>query len=293
MTLILKAKLDKSLQPDRRKARICVQGNKQIFGVNHFDTFAPYTQLSSVRLVLTLLTLNLGLVVYHMDVETAFLNSLLDEELYLRLPSCLEFDGCRHAKLKKAVYGPKQSGKAWFETSDSFIMGDDSRMKKSDVEPCLYYLRGDRLTVFIQSYVDDYVVACNSWQWYHDIVEAVNASYPCKDLGVLDLVMGIGVRWGVGTAYLSQQGYIASMVAAYGLEDARPAFLPMTPGTVLLPADGKNTCIPYRLLLGKLKCIARCSFPDTMAVVSVLSMYVLHHRRAGALQGAQASAQVP
>eukprot|EP00854_Cymbomonas_tetramitiformis_P034601 gene34601-biopygen34206 len=79
MSLVLKVKLDKHRQLLKRKSRICVQGNKQEYGVDYYDTFALCTQLSSVRIVITL-ALNLGLVVYHMDVDTAFLNSVLEED---------------------------------------------------------------------------------------------------------------------------------------------------------------------------------------------------------------------
>eukprot|EP00854_Cymbomonas_tetramitiformis_P034660 gene34660-biopygen35159 len=66
--------------------------------------------LSSVRLVI-ILVLNLALEVYHMDVETAFLNSTLEEDLYVKLPRGLEYQGRTCVKLLKAVYGLKQAGK--------------------------------------------------------------------------------------------------------------------------------------------------------------------------------------
>ena len=110
------------------------------------------------------LALNLGLAVYHMDVETAFLNSELEEDLYVRLPSGLQHDGHSYARLRKAVYGLKQAGRAWFMASDAFIMGYDPRMRKSQVEPCLYYLRDGDLWVFLLRFVDDYLVAISSYQ---------------------------------------------------------------------------------------------------------------------------------
>ncbi|KAK3266748.1 hypothetical protein CYMTET_24652 [Cymbomonas tetramitiformis] len=267
MSLVLKVKLDKHRQLQKRKARVCVRGNKQEYGVDYFDTFAPCTQLSSVRLVI-ILALNLALNVYHMDVETAFLNSVLEEDLYVKLPRGLEYQGRTCAKLLKAVYGLKQAGKEWFETSDAFIMGYDERMRRSDVEPCLYYI-----TVIILAYVDDYIVATNSRSWYDNFVAAFNSQYACKDLGVLDLVMGIGVRWGPGMAYLSQSGYISRMIETYGLQDAKPASLPMSPGCSLAPSDGKDATIPFRGLLGQLQWVARCTRPDIMAAVSVLSRF--------------------
>ncbi|KAK3258801.1 hypothetical protein CYMTET_32175 [Cymbomonas tetramitiformis] len=157
MSLVLKVKLDKNRQLVKRKSRICVRGNKQEYGIDYVDTFASCTQLSSVRIVIVL-ALNLGLVVYHMDVDTAFLNSVLDEDLYIRLPGGLEYEGCRYAKLLKAVYGLKQAGKEWFDTSDAFIMGYDSRMQRSEVEPCMYFIKDVDITVIILAYVDDYLV---------------------------------------------------------------------------------------------------------------------------------------
>ncbi|KAK3233736.1 hypothetical protein CYMTET_55980 [Cymbomonas tetramitiformis] len=271
MSLVLKVKLDKNRELLKRKSRVCVRGNKQEYGVDYYDTFAPCTQLSSVRAVITL-ALNLGLTVYHMDVDTAFLNSVLEEDLYVRLPRGLDYGGHRCAKLVKAVYGLKQAGKEWFDTSDAFIMGYDSRMQRSDVEPCLYFIRDATLQVIILAYVDEYLVATNDKSWYDTFVSSFHAQYACKDLGVLDLVMGIGVRWGSDTAYLCQSGYITQIISTYGLDDAKPASLPMSPGTALAPADGKGA-MPYRALLGQLQWVARCSRPDIMAAVSVLSRF--------------------
>ncbi|KAK3280738.1 hypothetical protein CYMTET_11434 [Cymbomonas tetramitiformis] len=273
MSLVLKVKLDKHNQLQKRKARICAKGNKQEYGVNYEDTFAPCTQLSSVRLVVVL-ALNLGLTVYHTDVETAFLNSALDEDLYARLPRGLQYEGFNHAKLLKAVYGLKQAGKEWFETSDAFVMSYDDRMQRSSVEPCLYFIMVDGLMVLILAYVDDYLVATNIRDWYTDFVTSFNSKYACKDLGILDLVMmGIGVRWGDGVAYLSQVGYIVQMIETYGLSEAKPAALPMSPGCVLSPSDGKDATIPYRALLGQLQWVAKCSRPGIMAAVSALSRF--------------------
>ncbi|KAK3274015.1 hypothetical protein CYMTET_17777 [Cymbomonas tetramitiformis] len=122
MSLILQVKLDKHGQLLKRKSRICVRGNKQEYGVDYLDTFAPCTQLSSVRIVIVL-ELNLGLDVYHMDVDTAFLNPVLEEDLYVRLPRGLEHGGHRCAKLLKVVYGLKQADKEWFEAFDAFCDG--------------------------------------------------------------------------------------------------------------------------------------------------------------------------
>eukprot|EP00854_Cymbomonas_tetramitiformis_P008052 gene8052-biopygen8125 len=179
-------------------------GYKQVSGVDYRDTFARCIQLSSVRLVL-IFALSLGLAVCQMGVETADLNPELGEELYLRLLAGLEFAGRRYARLKRVVRGLRPAGKPWHEASDEFAMGYDPRMQKNEQ---FLYVVGPLCTAF-------------------------NAMYACKDLGELYLVMGIGVRRAGGDAYLPQREYISTLVPQHGLDGARPALLPMAPGTVL------------------------------------------------------------
>ncbi|KAK3287425.1 hypothetical protein CYMTET_5060 [Cymbomonas tetramitiformis] len=95
----------------------------------------------------------------------------------------------------------------------------DPRMQRSDVEPCLYHIWTTELTVLIPAYVDEYIIATNDKSWYDTVVALLHAKYACKELGVLDLVMGIGVRWGHDAAYLSQTGYTAQMIETYGFQD--------------------------------------------------------------------------
>ncbi|KAK3254896.1 hypothetical protein CYMTET_35906 [Cymbomonas tetramitiformis] len=63
------------------------------------------------------------------------------------------------------------------------------------------------------------------------------------------------------------------MLEAYGLRDAEPAALPMTPGSVLTPSDGKGSNLPYRALLGQLHWVAGCTRPDIVAAGSAFSRF--------------------
>eukprot|EP00854_Cymbomonas_tetramitiformis_P013320 gene13319-biopygen13711 len=100
---------------------------------------APFLCGSADYMLVIILAINLRLRVRRMDVETAWLDSELDEELDGTLPSGLEVDGCRYGGLRKALYRLKQVGKARFETGDAVVMGYDSRICKSGTEPCLKY----------------------------------------------------------------------------------------------------------------------------------------------------------
>eukprot|EP00854_Cymbomonas_tetramitiformis_P004722 gene4722-5776_t len=103
---------------------LLTEGDKESYGVDYGEVLAPCTQISSVCLVFVL-SLAYQLQVHHVNVETAFLNSPLQEELYV------EREGCYYAKSIKSLYGHKQAGKTWFDTSEASILAYDSHLKKS------------------------------------------------------------------------------------------------------------------------------------------------------------------
>ena len=64
----------------RYKACLVVQGFFPIFGVDYTDTYSPVAKFVSIRIILTL-SVQLGLITQAMDVDTAFLNANLDENI--------------------------------------------------------------------------------------------------------------------------------------------------------------------------------------------------------------------
>ena len=83
----LKRLLDGS--PLKFKARYCVRGNKQIAGVDYFETYAPVVQWSTIRLVLTMV-LSHGWVTRQVDYTNAFTQADLKEEVYIESPKGFE-----------------------------------------------------------------------------------------------------------------------------------------------------------------------------------------------------------
>ena len=79
----IKLKSDGSL--DRHKARLVVLGNRQEYGIDYEETFAPVAKMTSVRLLLAIVASN-SWPLYQMDVKNAFLHRDLHEEVYMRIP---------------------------------------------------------------------------------------------------------------------------------------------------------------------------------------------------------------
>ncbi|CAM8968501.1 unnamed protein product [Rhodiola kirilowii] len=76
-----KMKVDGTIE--KFKARLVIQGFRQKFGLDYFDTYAPVARISTIRLLIALASIH-KLIVHQMDVKTAFLNGDLEEEIYMK-----------------------------------------------------------------------------------------------------------------------------------------------------------------------------------------------------------------
>ena len=83
--------------------------------MDYNETFAPVARISSFRFVIAFAN-QFNLLIYHIDVKTAFLNGILKEETYMRVPDGVKCNDNQVCKLNKALYGLKQAAICWFET---------------------------------------------------------------------------------------------------------------------------------------------------------------------------------
>ncbi|XP_074336132.1 uncharacterized protein LOC141673295 [Apium graveolens] len=107
------------LQPDGSfsilKARLVAKRYAQVYGVNYFDTFSPVAKMSSIRLLI-LLAASHNWKLHQLDVKNVFLHGDLHEIVYMEQPPGFVAQGEPGMvfKLKKTIYGLKQSPREWF-----------------------------------------------------------------------------------------------------------------------------------------------------------------------------------
>nr|GEV98473.1 hypothetical protein [Tanacetum cinerariifolium] len=111
---IYKVKLDELGGILKNKVRLVAQGYRQEEGIDFEESFAPVARLEAIRIFLAYVA-HKNMVVYQMDVKTAFFNGNLREEVYVSQPDgFVDQDNPNHVyKLKKALYGLKQAPRAW------------------------------------------------------------------------------------------------------------------------------------------------------------------------------------
>nr|GEY32887.1 hypothetical protein [Tanacetum cinerariifolium] len=101
------------------------------------ESFAPVARLEAIRIFMAYAA-HKNMVVYQMDVKTAFLNGNLREDVYVSQPDgFVDPDNPNHVyKLKKALYRLKQASRAWYDMLSSFLLSQD--FSKGLVDPTLF-----------------------------------------------------------------------------------------------------------------------------------------------------------
>ena len=98
---------------NKHKVRLVVKEYAQIFGIDFSGTFAHISRLDTIRLLIAIAAQK-GWRIYQLDVNYAFLNGFLEEEIYVEQPDGFDVKGHENEVylLKKALYGLKQAPRA-------------------------------------------------------------------------------------------------------------------------------------------------------------------------------------
>nr|GEW25767.1 hypothetical protein [Tanacetum cinerariifolium] len=158
---IYKVKLNELGGILKNKACLVAHGYRQEEGIDFEESFAPVARLEAIRIFLVYAA-HKNMVVYQMDVKTAFLNGILREEVYVSQPDgFVDQDNPNHVyKLKKALYGLKQASHAWYDMLSSFLISQD--FSKGLVDATLFIRRNGNDLLLVQIYVDDIIFAAST-----------------------------------------------------------------------------------------------------------------------------------
>ncbi|GKB96404.1 retrovirus-related pol polyprotein from transposon TNT 1-94, partial [Tanacetum coccineum] len=162
---IYKVKLDELGEILKNKAWLVARGYRQEKGINFEESFAPVARLEAIRIFLAFAA-HMNLVVYQMDVKTAFLNGNLQEEVYVsQSDGFVDPDNPNHVyKPNKALYGLKQAPRAWYDMLSSFLICQD--FSKGSVDPTMFIRREAKELLLVHIYVDDIIFDASTPELY-------------------------------------------------------------------------------------------------------------------------------
>ncbi|KAL5553897.1 hypothetical protein UlMin_041298 [Ulmus minor] len=187
----VKYKADGSIE--RFKAKLVAKGFTQSYGIDYQETFAPIYKLNTVWVLLSL-AVNQDWPLHQLDVKNAFLNGDLEEEVCMTVPPSLEnsTNSRMVCKLKKSLYGLKQSPRAWFNRFAKAVIANGYSQCQADHTLFLKYSPEDKIAILIV-YVDDIILIENNAGELIELKKLLAAEFEIKDLGALRYFLGMEV----------------------------------------------------------------------------------------------------
>jgi len=287
---IYRRKRGKDGSIDRFKARLVAKGFHQVFGQDFNETFSPVARLTTIRLLYSIAVL-LNLNLTQLDVETAFLNAELpeDEQVFIEPPPLLELPLSKCYRLKRSLYGLKQSPRLWNFTINKFLTEIGFRRLVGD--PCIYVKgvpNSSHPYTIISLYVDDLIVMSNTSSAISRVVDQLRQRFSMKDFGSLQQILGTEISAKDHEITMSQYNYALQLLNKHGyLNDPMftPRLVPISPAIRLTHAmcpqtDEERTFMQtndraskYREILGALLWLAINTRPDLMYAVNQLSKF--------------------
>ena len=250
---VYKIKLKADGIVERYKARLVAKGYNQIEGVDYQETFTPVAKIVIIRVLLSVVALH-GWHLHQLDVNNAFLNGDLDEDVYMSLPPGFRRKGeTRVCKLHKSLYGLKQASRQWFTKLSNAL----------------------KAAGFHQSLSNDVILAGNNLQDIENTKLFLSRQFKLRDLGQLKYFLGIEVARSQNGISLSQRKYALDILNDTGFLGAKPSRFPLDQNVSLTQSDGKllEDGSTYRRLVGRLIYLT-ITRPDLTYVVHILSQFM-------------------
>ncbi|KAJ3540638.1 hypothetical protein NMY22_g4216 [Coprinellus aureogranulatus] len=282
--LVFKRKKNELEKTVRRKVRFVLKGFEQIYGRDYTKTTSPTARMEASKLLLHLAK-KLGWDIQQLDVKTAFLYSLLPEEetQYMYQPEGFEAKGKETWvwKLKRGLYGMKQSGRLWNGTMNDAMIGWNFKRLGSDA--CIYYRKEGEHINIVLVHVDDFLCISPKKEDNERFKAQMRERWTIKELGVPRQFLGLGVSFDDNHVYLSQIALIDRIIAMFGQTDAYPTSIPMDPGLKLRRPNKSSLTAeelawiaktPFRSLIGMLLYLAIGTRPDIAYAVQQLSQFL-------------------
>ena len=176
----------------RFKARLVARGFTQVHGLDFDETHSSVARWGTIRSLLALSAVH-GWAVQVADVNNAFLNAPLAEEVYIKIPEGVEGPRGKVLRLRMALYGLKQAPRSWERELGQFL--ERLGFSKSLTDNALYYRYSkDGTFTFVPVYVDDLMVVAKNNQTIQAFLGDLRSGYKIKELGNISVYLGVQVE---------------------------------------------------------------------------------------------------
>ncbi|GJV20230.1 putative ribonuclease H-like domain-containing protein [Tanacetum coccineum] len=180
------------------KARLVAQGYRQEEGIDYDEVFAPVARIGAIRIFLAFSSY-MGFIVYQMDVKSAFLYGIIDEEVYVSQPPGFvdpKFPK-KVYKVVKALYGLHHAPRAWYATLSTFLL--KSGYRKGTIDKTLFIKKDKNDIMLVQM----------------------------SSMGELTFFLGLQVKQKEDGIFISQDKYVAEILKKFDFVSVKTASTPI------------------------------------------------------------------
>ena len=270
---VFKSKLNPDGSLAKRKARLVARGFSQTHGVDYFETFSPVVRYESVRCVLSMAAA-MDMEIAQFDVQTAFLNGPLAEEIYMCQPEGYEDGSENVCRLYRSLYGLKQAPRCWNGKFNEFL--EQHGFTATDQDRCVYTRKVEsKITDVLCLYVDDGLVCSTSKSSLSEFLSILKSTFDVT-INEPNIYVGMQIERNRSerTITVTQSGYIQRVLERFGMHDSKAASSPIDP-TIKLARGGEDERFecPYREIIGCLNYASIIARPDITYAVNVLARF--------------------
>jgi len=245
-------------EPDRHKARLVARGFIQQQGVDYTETYAPVVRYESIRMLLTMAaTENFDIMQF--DVKTAFLYGTLKEDIWIQLPEGPWSEEERVVKLRKSLYGLKQSPHCWNERFNEVLM--KYNLQRSEGDDCIYVGNVGTERLYLALYVDDGLLLCKSSEILQKFLQQLSKKFEikvCKPSYFVGIEIDRDQEQRI--VKIHQATYIKRLIEKFRMKEAKDVSIPADPNVKLSrrmsPSSDEEkksmSKVPFRELIGSL-----------------------------------------
>lgn len=280
----IKRKADGSI--DRYKARLGAKGFNQQEGLDYDETFGSVVKSATIRTILSIAH-SRDWPIKQLDIRNAFLNGFLFEEVYMaQAPGFIDPHKPTHVcHLYRALYGLKQSPRAWFYRLSKFL----TRLGffNSRTDGSLFIRHDSPSTLIILVYVDDLIITRSSPVIVSDFIDQLCATFDSCKLGDLGYFLGIEITQTTDQLHLIQTRYAVDLLTRFNMRDCKLCATPIAPYARLSLHSGDPLLDPtlYQSIVGGLQYLTLTRLDIAFAVNQICQF--MHEPRSTHLQAAK------
>ncbi|GJQ96195.1 putative ribonuclease H-like domain-containing protein [Tanacetum coccineum] len=247
----LQFKIQKRNKKDERgvmvinKARLVAQGYRQEEGLDYDEVFAPVARIEAIRIFLAFASY-MGFIVYQMDVKSAFLYDIIDEEVYVSQPP--------------GFVDPKFSKKHGY--------------RRGNIDKTLFIKKDKNDIMLVQVYVDDIIFGSTKRSWCDEFEALMKSRFQMSSIGELTFFLRLQVKQKEDAIFISQDKYVAEILKKFDFASVKTTTTPIeTQKPLTKDEEAADIDVHlYRSMIGSLMYLAT-SRPDIMSVVCACSRF--------------------